>query len=91
MKMMNNDRKSFGGGWTLIAFVAAVLVYPLSFPPACWICAELTHPDPRLEMVNTVYSPLVWLMAESPPLAHAMEWYYSVWLDIAKHVDTARR
>jgi hypothetical protein len=75
----------------MFVLVAIFALYPLSFPLACWICADMTHPDPRLDAANAAYSPLVWLMGESTPLAHAMEWYYSIWADIANRVETMRK
>jgi len=59
---MNNAWKASAGGfWIVFVLTAMRVLYPLSFPPACWICKDMSHPDPRREVVDTFYAPLNWL------------------------------
>lgn len=64
------------GFWTTVVLAAALVGYPLSFGPACWMtswfrCGERT--------ITTVYHPIVWTRLNGPVIIDsAIDWYSQV-------------
>jgi hypothetical protein len=66
------DRKKPGVAfWASV--VVAVLIYPLSFGPACWICTR----SPMVEIwdfPDRAYQPILWAWKEGPkPMRNAIK------------------
>ena len=46
--------------WATVVVVVGLVLYPLSFGPACWITSRL---DRGTDLVPVVYRPLTWAMS----------------------------
>ncbi|MGE5191170.1 MAG: hypothetical protein ACM3U2_01630 [Deltaproteobacteria bacterium] len=60
--------------WITVA-LAAVLAYPLSFGPACWISSRL---NTGTRAVTVIYRPVTWCCLRDDyagPLDSAVRWY----------------
>src|SRR5690348_15603930 len=68
------DRKKAGVAFWATVAVVALLLYPLSFGPACWITSRL---DRGADLLPVIYRPLTWGMsAESDTrISRAIMWY----------------
>jgi hypothetical protein len=63
-------------GFWITATFAGLLLYPLSFGPACWIGERNGVGTATL---STVYCPIIWLAsANRGPAARAILWYAAV-------------
>jgi hypothetical protein len=60
--MMTSDRKKPGVAFWASMMVVAVLAYPLSFGPACWIASR----RPFSATLPNVYWPLGWSIERAP-------------------------
>ena len=60
---MSDERKRAGTGFWLTVALAAVLVYPVSFGPACWIPCR-TRTGARI--LPMVYRPIIWAWDRLP-------------------------
>ena len=60
---MTDRNKPTAGFWITVALVA-VLVYPLSFGPACWITSRLGH---GAVILPVIYWPIIRNMEHSTP------------------------
>lgn len=76
------NRKSKKGGrttWVILsAFVAAGVMYVLSFGPMYWVCTNSRHEliGPHGKAFATVYQPIIRLYQTGPPPLHkAIGWY----------------
>jgi len=60
--------------WAAIVIVSALVMYPLSFGPVCWITsrANCSH-----EILTTIYQPVhwVWGLNAENRVGHAIRWY----------------
>jgi hypothetical protein len=70
------ERKPGGGFWLTITLLA-VLLYPLSFGPACWLTARGMIPKPG--WTYRAYWPILRLAAQHPktPIKSVLRWYAS--------------
>lgn len=63
--------------------VLALLFYPLSLGPMCWLY-ENGHldslSDSQTELLETVYLPIAWL-AENTAFETPIYWYVFLWID----------
>ena len=72
---MTPDRKKPGVAfWTTVAVVVALVGYPLSFGPACWVCNWGYFDE---NAIRVIYGPLakLCLSAEETALCRATLWY----------------
>jgi hypothetical protein len=64
------DRKKPGVAfWATVAVVVALLAYPLSFGPACWLVAQKIAEPKRVvtcATTPTVYMPVGWVWMNGP-------------------------
>lgn len=60
---MNEQKKSSIGFWITVTVVAVLVLYPLSFGPACWIASQEmgTH-----GFINLIYRPMIWVVIHYP-------------------------
>jgi hypothetical protein len=62
--------------WATVVAVVALVAYPLSLGPACWISSRT---NTGAGAVTTVYKPITWISDRSPDLLrNAVHWYSSV-------------
>ena len=68
------DRKHTGWAfWTTVALVTLLVVYPLSFGPACWIASRT---NAGAEWLPICYRPIVsGLSNDRPRLTAVIQWY----------------
>ena len=66
--------------WATVVVVVALVVYPLSWGPACTVIPKF-HESPWIgEIYMTVYGPLHSIHENSPQwLRRTIEWYLNVW------------
>lgn len=74
---VKTDRKKPGAAfWATLGLVVLLVVYPLSFGPACWLADKdlVSATD-----VKHVYRPIVvWMLSPNLPL-HSLISRYAVW------------
>jgi hypothetical protein len=64
---MTSPRKPTAGFWITVALVA-LLAYPISFGPACWISSRV---QPSGRIVSMIYRPIILAWWEAPaPVDH---------------------
>ena len=74
--MISERRKPGTAFFVTVFFVAAVLMYPVTFGVAVWLAARGII---RAVTVETVYRPLLWLGIRSPqPVWNAIHWWGEV-------------
>jgi hypothetical protein len=73
---MSEDRKKpTAGFWTTVALVA-LLAYPVSYGPACWLDSRGWFPAVLHDAAICFYWPIGWLMRHGPqPIAKALWWW----------------
>ena len=70
---MSEDRKKPGVAfWATVVVVVALVGYPLSFGPACWITSRMNF---GAEAVQTVYRPMTLVMSRSATASEVLRWY----------------
>ena len=70
---MNFDgRKPGAAFWATVVVVIALVGYPLSVGPACWLSSRMNY---GASTVSSVYRPLTWATARSERFADAVAWY----------------
>jgi hypothetical protein len=75
---MTSDRKKPGLAFWATVVAAAVLLYPISFGPACWLYSRSQSLE-IWETSNRIYYPILWVWWEAPaPVDSAIEWYANV-------------
>src|SRR5262245_30432166 len=62
-RSMTDRRKPSWVVWTTIASVCLLVLYPLSFGPACWITSRTGGND----AIPTIYGPFLFVMAKAFP------------------------
>ena len=77
---MTPDRKKPGVAfWATVVVVVALVAYPLSWGPSCWILWRMGMPSWGVESYRRMYGPLLWIYEQSPPwIQHAVQWYCSL-------------
>lgn len=75
--MVSPARKPSAGFWITVALVVALLAYPLSFGPACWITSRVNLDG---SWVNAPYRPILLAWYRTPePIKRAItsyaEWF----------------
>lgn len=79
---MNEPRVRKSRSWISIAVLAVVVLYPLSFGPACWIYSRTYskfHHASSSVFLDTVYYPIIWMQASGPRPVRSMIENYSNW------------
>src|SRR5437762_10096797 len=89
---MSEQKKPGVAVWIIVALLAAVVAYPLSFGPACWVCSRVPETSALWEMTDFVYTPLLWGWYDGPrSVSRAIEWYANLGaagnLNVAKMLD----
>jgi hypothetical protein len=74
------DRKNPGAAFRATVVVVAVLLYPLSFGPACWWLSKpvtLEFVSMNARKAPAIYSPFGWLAKRLGPgvIHRAINWY----------------
>src|SRR5262245_57352865 len=73
------DRKKPGVAFWSTVLVAVVLLYPISFGPACWITSRTVIGAPA---VSLAYRPMMWAWEVNPKYVGAfLAWYAQVGAD----------
>lgn len=76
MPSMTEAQKKPGVAFrAIIAVVAGLLAYPLSFGPAVWLTSRGYF---RESMITSVYMPVLWSAGQAPPLEDALVWWGSL-------------
>ena len=71
---MTSDRKHPSAAfWPAVALVAALVAYPLSFGPACWI---MNRDVIRIRRVCTIYRPIFGVIEDGPECVSESLWSY---------------
>src|SRR5580692_11682628 len=82
------DRKKPGVAFQATALLVAVMAYPISFGPACWISSATgNRKHVSVDFVNFVYQPI--LRAgnnESESLGGCIEWYANLGAQQGWHI-----
>jgi len=80
---MSDERKNTSIAlWAIVALVAVLLAYPLSFGPLFWLGRHEMLPESVGEPLMVVYQPIVWLWIEGPnPISEVINSYLSLWVD----------
>jgi hypothetical protein len=69
------DRKKPGVAFWATVVVACLLLYPLSFGPACWVYSRSEDLE-IWETVDRIYYPILWQWAHGPdPVSDVIDWY----------------
>jgi hypothetical protein len=75
-KSMAPDRKPSAAFWIAVALVVALVAYPLSFGPACWLSEWIRLPSFADRGLRRIYCPLAnYAIGESNPAAMALRWW----------------
>jgi hypothetical protein len=76
-RIMTTDRKKPGVAfWATVALVVVLVVYPLSFGPACWLDSRTLLPAWSVRFLRSFYSP----MLDGPKsVRDALMWYGYLW------------
>ncbi len=72
---MTSDRKKPAAGFWITVALVAVLVYVVSFGPACWIASRTRTDDAKLFAI--AYKPMWWAMYRRVPVIHEILWFYA--------------
>jgi len=64
--MRSNCRKPGVAFWATVVVIVALVGYPLSFIPACWVSSRL---QPSGTCLSAVYRPMILAWKNSPPYA----------------------
>ncbi len=60
---MTDRKKPSAALWITVALVVALMAYPLSFGPACWIAS---HCGQNQLIFESAYIPLIWIANRKP-------------------------
>jgi hypothetical protein len=84
---MTDRKKPTAGFWITVALVAALVGYPLSFGPACWLGSREWVPAEVRDVVTCPYQPLVYFTdvdeaggEEMGPIGRVLIWYGMLWM-----------
>jgi hypothetical protein len=77
---MSEERKRRGAlFWTAVGLIGLML-YVLSFGPACWIMANRLPPW-AVSIVLVFYAPLMLLSETTGPTHDLLQWYVHLWAE----------
>jgi hypothetical protein len=81
---MTADRKKPGVAfWATVVLVAALVAYPLSFGPFCWLVYHDHLPNGRAtRSALYFYSPIIFAARSSEFIAGAMSGYVRLWTGV---------
>ena len=83
--MTTSRNKSGVAFWATVVMVVALVAYPLSFGPACWIVSQMPE-DP--EIFHLAYLPVGRMgMGDLPYLDDAIRWYGMLMMRPGRSVD----
>ena len=71
---MTSRKKPAVALWATVV-VVVMLLYPISFGPACWISSRLDDGDGQSDVIPIAYMPMTWAMSASVGIAGTLEWY----------------
>jgi hypothetical protein len=74
---MSDERKKRSRTWIGWAFLAAIVLYPLSTGPAYLLLFKPHRISPQTW--TTVYTPIKWLTDSYDPLRALLTWYLRLW------------
>jgi hypothetical protein len=78
---MTSRKKPGVAFWATVVLVAVLVLYPLSFGPACWLAYRDYMSDDVRHIATVAYSPIAWISENGPkPLQDAIASYASLWL-----------
>jgi hypothetical protein len=75
---MSDSRKKPGAAfWTVVVLFAVLVVYPLTFGPACWVCSRVPESIPPWEAADFFYAPILraWWHADPGTVSNVLAWY----------------
>ncbi|MDB5336942.1 MAG: hypothetical protein JWN70_2561 [Planctomycetaceae bacterium] len=72
---MNATPRRTSGAWIPIALLAMLLLYPLSFGPACWVATRMSSVNG--DRFNQIYFPIIWTYNNSPDAVQQVIWTYA--------------
>ena len=75
---MDSKRERPSVGWTAVAVVAMVLLYPLSYGPVYGLYVHGFLPI-SVYTLSAVYAPVISLMNNFEPFGDFMRWYLRCW------------
>jgi hypothetical protein len=70
--MGEQNKKPGAAFWATVVVIALLVMYPLSFGPACWISSRT---NTAASVIPIVYRPIVWCMAHNRGLGKVVKWY----------------
>ena len=84
---MTSRKKPGVAFWATVVLVVALVGYPQSFGPACWITSRT---NVGVSKIPVVYRPMMWGMARDDGFSDALDWYSRLfaapdwyWLDVS--------
>ncbi len=78
---MTSHKKPTAGFWITVSLVAALVAYPLSFGPACWVLARDNSRSQTHRSIEAIYRPLFWVIVNGPAWASVpLDQYSSLWM-----------
>jgi hypothetical protein len=69
---MTDGRKPGVAFWATVALVVVLVVYPLSFGPACWINGRT---GVGTNAISIVYRPIIWYASNDLRVRRPVQWY----------------
>ncbi len=91
--MTDSRKKSGAAFWTVVVLLVALVGYPLSFGPACWVCSRVAESMPLWEAVDFAYAPILraWWHADPGTISNVFTWYANLGaaggLTVARQLD----
>ncbi len=79
--------------WIIVALVALLAGYLLSFGPACWVCSRVPESNLLWEAADFIYSPILraWWSADPGKISNVIAWYANLEADggltVARQLD----
>jgi hypothetical protein len=73
---MTNRKKPGIAFWATLAVLVALVAYPLSYGPACWMAWQ-RRSHSAVRITATIYSPLVWASFNGPERIQRALWWWA--------------
>jgi len=77
---MTSTHKPTSALWITLALVVMLVVYPLSFGPACWLMVNHLPPV-AVTILLVPYMPLMLVAETNEPMHELLQWYVDLWAD----------